>query len=159
MNSLKMEFTSIINHCVYKYAYKPYLKKYREDYIQEANIAAIKAKKSYDKTKNTKLTTHIYNNAKYSVLNYNRYNKKHTPIDLFCEYMFIESNFIEEYIPYHILSNRELLIFNYYFVEEFSIKEICEYTHLSNSTIYSHISNIKRKLREYFHQFNAGNLY
>ena len=149
-----MEFSRIVNHCVYKYAYKPYLKRYKDDYVQEAYIAAIKAKKNFDKTKKTRLTTHVYNNAKYSVLNYNRYNKKHTPINVFCDDIFSEFNFIEEYVPYHILDNREVMIFNLYFVEEFDIKDVCEYTHLSRSTIYSHISNIKEKLKDYFNQFD-----
>lgn len=61
---------------IYKLANKQYLrynKKYAlEDILQEAKISAIRAFRNYDKSKNTKLITHLYNYINFYLSHYFR---------------------------------------------------------------------------------------
>ncbi len=43
-----------------------------DEYLSVAKLGIAKAKENYDKTKNTQLSTHIYNMARYSVLDYRK---------------------------------------------------------------------------------------
>lgn len=61
---------------IYKLANKQYLrynKKYAlEDVLQEAKISAVRAFRNYDKSKNTKLITHLYNYINFYLSHYFR---------------------------------------------------------------------------------------
>ena len=150
-----MEYKALVNHCVYKYAFKPYLSQHKDDYIQEAFIGAMKGKDTYNPTKKVKLSTHVYNYTKYSVLNYNRYHRQQYKKDTAVRHSITWSyNIPSDYVPENLLNEKEMIIYDLYFSEEMTIKEICQYTNLSRSTIYSYLYSIKQKYADYLYQFD-----
>ena len=150
-----MEYKALVNHCVYKYAFKPYLNQHKDDYFQEALIGAMKGKDTYNPTKRVKLSTHIYNYTKYSVLNYNSYHRQQCKKDTAVRHSNTWSyNIPSEYVPENLLNEKEMIIYDLYFSEEMTVKEIRQYTNLSRSTIYSYLYSIKQKYADYLYQFD-----
>ena len=150
-----MEYNALVNHCVYKYAFKPYLNQHRDDYFQEAFIGAMKGKDTYNPTKRVKLSTHVYNHAKYSVLNYNRYHRQQYKKDTAVRHAITWTyNVASDYVPENLLNEKEMIIYDLYFSEEMTVKQICQYTNLSRSTIYAYLYSIKQKYADYLYQFD-----
>ena len=174
---LLRQYSDLMYKLTNKY-FRYYAKQYTfEDLFQEAQLATLKAIRTFDETKNVKLITHIYNQINFRFSHYSRANtgiikipakyitdESVRPKIIDCDFMYdnAESDFgsykisdnnlmIDEYL--NVLSDKQKDIVRKIHLDGYTCDEVAKMYGVSRQFITQSVNNSLNKIRKNFESF------